>query len=153
MMNIKFNYNLGPKIKVANNLIEKELNNQIRKIFDNYHLTGPQVALLIYLFEHQENNVSQKELEIKFTISHPTIRSIVKRLVEQNLIVTTVAKKDKRQIILSLSETGRKIIEKNLNQIYQTMNLVDRKITNNLSNEEQKSLLNILNQIISNFRK
>lgn len=152
-MNNKFNYNLGPKIKVANNLIEKELNYQISEIFDNYQLTGPQVALLIYLFEHQENSVTQKELEIKFTISHPTIRSIVKRLVEKDLVVTMVAERDKRQIILSLSKLGREMIKKNLNQIYQKMNLVNKKITNNLSNEEQNILLSILNQIISNFRK
>lgn len=152
-MNNKFNYNLGPKIKIANNLIEKELNYQISEIFDNYQLTGPQVALLIYLFEHQENSVTQKELEIKFTISHPTIRSIVKRLVEKDLVVTMVAERDKRQIILSLSKLGREMIKKNLNQIYQKMNLVNKKITNNLSNEEQNILLSILNQIISNFRK
>lgn len=148
----KKNQNLGPMIKVANNLIEKELNNQMRALFIDFQLTGPQVALLVYLFENQEREVSQKELEIKFTISHPTIRSIVKRLVQQQLLSAKMAKYDKRQVILALTNNSKEMIEDNIERIYLIMNKVNQKITAGLSNTQQMEFLSNLNQIISNFQ-
>lgn len=144
-------YQLGLLIKAVNTLVEKELNNQVRKLFNELKLTGPQVLLMTYLYEAQSRTVSQKELETVFAISHPTIRSIVKRLEKQDLINISTLKNDKRQVILSLSSFGFTLIDNNIEKIYKTMKQVNKKITVSLSTEEQRQLLLFLKNIIHNF--
>lgn len=143
--------NLGPLIKSANNLIEKELNNQMHDLFVESNLTGPQVALMVYLHESDGREISQKEIETEFSISHPTVRGIVKRLVKQNLITTSTLKSDRRQVILSLSPNGSSLIKKHLLEIYQIMDKINHKITADLSIEEQKKFADILQRIVKRF--
>ncbi|BDR58720.1 MarR family winged helix-turn-helix transcriptional regulator [Xylocopilactobacillus apicola] len=143
--------NFGPLIKKANTLIEKELNNQMRKIFTETNLTGPQVALLVFLFEANGKMISQKELETTFAISHPTIRGIIKRLVQQDLINTAVPQNDKRQVVLSLTDRGVSLMNENIEQIQLTMEQVNHKIISNISKGSQEELSVNLKQIIQNF--
>lgn len=152
MQNNKIN-SLGPLIKVANNLIEKELNNNMRQLFTEFNLTGPQVALLTYLYEAQSRTVSQKELETVFVISHPTIRSIVKRLEQRQLINISTLKSDRRQTILSLSASGSTLIKNNIDKIYQVMNQINQKITQDITPDEQQQLITAIQKIVHNFTR
>ncbi|AYD41073.1 MarR family transcriptional regulator [Clostridium fermenticellae] len=142
---------IGPQIKIANTLIEKELNNRIAEILTEYNLTGPQVALMIYIFEAKGRTVTQKELADKFVLNHSTIRSIVKRLEKMQLIDVAHLKSDKRQIVLSLSGKGYNVIKNHINQIYKVMKNVNQKIVKNMSEDDQKYFSNSLNKIIKNF--
>ncbi|MCO6543861.1 MAG: MarR family transcriptional regulator [Lactobacillus sp.] len=144
--------NLGSLIKIANTLIEKELNLRMNKLFAEYNLTGPQVTLLIYLYEAQERPVSQKEVETVFFLSHPTTRSIVKRLTSKKLIISNPSDKDRRQMILQLSKEGNKFISTNITTIYQNMDQINQKITHNLTESNQGQLIANLQQIINNFQ-
>lgn len=152
MQNNKIN-SLGPLIKVANNLIEKELNNKMRQLFTEFNLTGPQVALLTYLYEAQSRTVSQKELETVFVISHPTIRSIVKRLEQRHLINISTLKSDRRHIVLSLSTLGSTLVQNNISKIYQVMNQINQKITQDITPDEQQQLITAIQKIVHNFTK
>ena len=152
MQNNKIN-SLGPLIKVANNLIEKELNNKMRQLFTEFNLTGPQVALLTYLYEAQSRTVSQKELETVFVISHPTIRSIVKRLEQRHLINISTLKSDRRHIVLSLSTLGSTLVQNNISKIYQVMNKINQKITQDITPDEQQQLITAIQKIVHNFTK
>lgn len=142
---------IGPQIKIANTLIEKELNNRIAEILTEYNLTGPQVALMIYIFEAKGRTVTQKELADKFVLNHSTIRSIVKRLEKVQLIDVAHLKSDKRQIVLSLSGKGYNVIKNHINQIYKVMKNVNQKIVKNISEDDQKYFSDSLNKIIKNF--
>ena len=144
--------NLGSLIKIANTLIEKKLNLRMNKLFAEYNLTGPQVTLLIYLYEAQERPVSQKEVETVFFLSHPTTRSIVKRLTSKKLIISNPSDKDRRQMILQLSKEGNKFISTNITTIYQNMDQINQKITQNLTESNQGQLIANLQQIINNFQ-
>ncbi|MBA1394519.1 MarR family transcriptional regulator [Lactobacillus sp. XV13L] len=132
-------------------MVEKELNHEMHNLFTEFNLTGTQVALLTYLYEARSRTVSQKELEKVFAISHPTIRSIVKRLEQRNLINIATLKSDKRQIILSLSARGSTLIGDNIMNIYQIMTKVNHKITLGMTISEQEQLTEILQKVIHNF--
>ncbi|GBG94303.1 MarR family transcriptional regulator [Ligilactobacillus salitolerans] len=142
---------VGPQIKVANTLIEKELNNRIASLITEYNLTGPQITLLVYLSEAQGQTVTQKEVADKFVLSHPTIRSIVKRLEKNHLIELGQLANDKRQVTLLLTDQGAQLLAKHINEIRNVMEDVNRKIVGQLSPQETQELLEILAKIKQNF--
>ncbi|WEV39545.1 MarR family transcriptional regulator [Lactobacillus sp. ESL0681] len=142
---------LGPKIKIANTLIEKELNKQFANLFADYSLTGAQISLLVYLYDAGGRTVTQKEIADTFVLSHPTIRGIVRRLEASNLIETARLKSDQRQIVLTLSATGFALLKENIAQIHAIMNGINEQIVLGLTEAETAQLEQFLNKIIGNF--
>ena len=142
---------IGPKIKIANTLIEKELNNQFAEIFRDYSLTGAQISLMIYLYESKARQITQKEVADAFVLSHPTIRGIVKRLEANKLIATSRLENDQRQIVLKLSDKGFNLIDKNIVNIRSIMTNVNTRITKGLSDREISELEQVLSKISANF--
>ena len=141
----------GPKIKIANTLIEKELNKQFAEIFRDYSLTGAQISLMIYLYESKARQITQKEVADAFVLSHPTIRGIVKRLEANKLIATSRLENDQRQIVLKLSDKGFNLIDKNIVKIRSIMTNVNTRITKGLSDREISELEQVLSKISANF--
>lgn len=150
-MDNSFLNRIGPQIKVANTLIEKELNNRIANLISDYNLTGPQISLMVYLYEARERTVTQKEVADTFVLSHPTIRSIVRRMEKSGLIEVGHLKSDRRQISLSLSKKGFKLLNEHISEIYTVMSEVNHQITRGLDEGETKKLSEILAKIIQNF--
>ena len=142
---------IGPKIKIANTLIEKELNKQFAEIFKDYSLTGAQISLMIYLYESKARQITQKEVADAFVLSHPTIRGIVKRLEANKLIATSRLENDQRQIVLKLSDKGFNLIDKNIVKIRSIMTNVNTRITKGLSDREISELEQVLSKISANF--
>ncbi|RMC56463.1 MarR family transcriptional regulator [Lactobacillus sp. ESL0260] len=142
---------IGPKIKIANTLIEKELNKEFGEIFRDYSLTGAQISLMIYLYESKARQITQKEVADAFVLSHPTIRGIVKRLEANKLIVTSRLENDQRQIVLELSNEGFNLIDKNIFKIRTIMTNINKRITKDLSKQEISELEQVLNKISANF--
>ena len=142
---------IGPKIKIANTLIEKELNKQFAEIFRDYSLTGAQISLMIYLYESKARQITQKEVADAFVLSHPTIRGIVKRLEANKLIATSRLENDQRQIVLKLSDKGFNLIDKNIVKIRSIMTNVNTRITKGLSDREISELEQVLSKISDNF--
>ena len=142
---------IGPKIKIANTLIEKELNKQFAEIFRDYSLTGAQISLMIYLYESKARQITQKEVADAFVLSHPTIRGIVKRLEANKLIASSRLESDQRQIVLKLSDKGFNLINKNIVKIRSIMTNVNTRITKGLSDREISELEQVLSKISANF--
>lgn len=142
---------IGPQIKIANTLIEKEINNRFAELFKQYSLTGVQVSLLVYLYDSKGRTITQKEISDTFVLSHPTIRGIVKRLEENNFIFTSHLKNDQRQIVLTLSDRGYELLEQNINEIHAIMNSVNEQIVQGLTDVEAINLSKFLKTIIANF--
>lgn len=65
-------------------------------------LTSTQMDFLVYMFRH--NDVTQRELERYFGLSHSTVIGIVKRLAEKGYIVVEQNEEDKRQRNILLTE-------------------------------------------------
>lgn len=149
MTTFKSNSVIGPKIKMLNTLVEKELNNTLANL-DN-PLTGTQITVLMTINDAHEQIITQKKMEEALKLSHPTTRGIVKRLVAMNLISTSKLADDQRQVTLHMTNLGTQIIEKNRTKINESVKNVESKITTSLSQEEQKQFLEMLTKIISNF--
>ena len=142
---------IGPQIKIANTLIEKELNSRVASLISEYPLTGPQITLMVYLYESKGRTITQKEVADKFVLSHPTIRSIVKRLANHGLIDVGYLETDHRQVTLSLSNKGSQLLEKHIDDIRQTMTDVNKQTVSQLSDTDIKQLQQYLSTIIHHF--
>lgn len=142
---------LGPLIKVANTLIEKELNNRVASMFEGYSLTGPQITLMVYLHDARGRCVTQREIADRFVLSHPTIRGIVKRLESAGLIETSQLESDRRQILLELTAAGQRLMDAHIDDIHAVMGQINARITDGLSQAEQKRLVGALKRVVANF--
>ncbi|GEP73978.1 MarR family winged helix-turn-helix transcriptional regulator [Weissella thailandensis] len=142
---------IGPQIKIANTLIEKELNSRVASLISEYPLTGPQITLMVYLYESKGRTITQKEVADKFVLSHPTIRSIVKRLANHGLVDVGYLETDHRQVTLSLSNKGFQLLEKHIDDIRQTMTDVNKQIVSQLSDADIQQLQQYLSTIIHHF--
>ena len=142
---------IGPQIKIANTLIEKELNSRVASLISEYPLTGPQITLMVYLYESKGRTITQKEVADKFVLSHPTIRSIVKRLANHGLIDVGYLETDHRQVTLSLSNKGFQLLEKHIDDIRQTMTDVNKQTVSQLSDTDIQQLQQYLSTIIHHF--
>jgi len=70
-------------------------------------LTFAQFKVLIYLDDHKDKIVTQKELEVDFKVSHPTINGIISRLENNSFIETKMIKEaGKQQKQIFLTEKG-----------------------------------------------
>ena len=143
---------IGPKIKAANTLIEKQINNNFAGMIKEYSLTGAQISLMVFLYDSKGRTITQKEIEDAFVLSHPTIRGIVKRLEDSELIWTSHLKTDQRQIVLTLSNKGFKLIDKNIAKIHKILDDTNEKIVGDLSSQEISHLEQILDRIIADFK-
>lgn len=142
---------LGPLIKVANTLIEKELNNRVASMFEGYNLTGPQITLMVYLYDAHGRTVTQREIADQFVLSHPTVRGIVKRLEGVGLIEVSRMEGDRRHIVLELAGEGRRLMDAHIDDIRDVMASVNGLIIDGLDEAEQVALGVALKRIIVNF--
>ena len=142
---------IGLQIKIANTLIEKELNSRVASLISEYPLTGPQITLMVYLYESKGRTITQKEVADKFVLSHQTIRSIVKRLANHGLIDVGYLETDHRQVTLSLSNKGFQLLEKHIDDIRQTMTDVNKQTVSQLSDTDIQQLQQYLSTIIHHF--
>ncbi|VDG20408.1 hypothetical protein [Lactobacillus helsingborgensis] [Lactiplantibacillus mudanjiangensis] len=140
---------IGPRIKMLNTLVEKELNNALANL--DTPLTGTQMAVLMTINDTQGKVITQKDMEQSLRLSHPTIRGVIKRLVAMNLISTSKLANDQRQVVLNMTSTGTKLVTDNRDKITQSVQNVEVKMVAGLSIETQQLILQTLNKMISNF--
>lgn len=76
-------------------------------------LTFSQFRTLIYLSEHSEKTVTQRELELSFNVSHPAISGILSRMEEKGFIKTEIIKENgKQQRQIFMTRKGKSTVEK-----------------------------------------
>ena len=101
--------------------------------------------------DHQKT-VTQKEIELKFKISHPTVRGIIRRLVALNLVETTTSDQDRRQILLILSTQGQKFMKENLKIIQDPAKKMESRLRDNIREPEYEIFQQVLHQMINNLQ-
>ena len=140
---------IGPQIKTLSILIEKKMNAQL--VANGINLTGNQISILAFLYDHQKT-VNQKEIELKFKISHPTVRGIIRRLVALNVVETTTSDQDRRQILLMLSTQGQKFMKENLKIIQDPAKKMESRLRDNIRESDYEIFQQVLHQMINNLQ-
>ncbi|MGI6736854.1 MAG: MarR family winged helix-turn-helix transcriptional regulator [Anaerovoracaceae bacterium] len=130
---------VGGMIKQINDTLVKEANNDLRPI----GLTLSQHAMLLVLFEAPDGRLTMKELERGLHVAQPTAAGIAARLEKKNLVESSGTPEDKRVKIVAITEKGREICRDSIVHMGET----ERKLLSPLSEEEQKTLLDLLEKV------
>ncbi|MDC5069807.1 MarR family winged helix-turn-helix transcriptional regulator [Acinetobacter baumannii] len=89
------------------------LNQLYRKLLTPLGITYPQYLVMLVLWEKDEITVS--EIGSKLFLESSTLTPILKKLEALQLLNRTRSKKDERQVIITLSEKGKKLKEQAVN--------------------------------------
>ena len=104
MQNKEMNQNIGNKVRVVHNYIDKYFHSSWEKA--GIEPTRMQCATLHYLRRHQDEDVFQKDLEVAFFISGATVTNILKVMEKEGLIIRVPMEKDARLKKLVMTEKG-----------------------------------------------
>ncbi|HFG6932672.1 TPA: MarR family winged helix-turn-helix transcriptional regulator [Acinetobacter baumannii] len=89
------------------------LNQLYRKLLTPLGITYPQYLVMLVLWEKDEITVS--EIGNKLFLESSTLTPILKKLEAQQFLNRTRSKEDERQVIITLSEKGKKLKEQAVN--------------------------------------
>ena len=109
MQNKEMNQNIGSKIHIVHNYIDKYFHTSWEKA--GIEPTRMQCATLHYLRNHKDEDVFQKDLEAAFSISGATVTNILKVMEKDGLITRVPVEKDARLKKLQMTEKGKQYDE------------------------------------------
>lgn len=121
--------------------IKKQIGFEVRKILSNYDLTESQFAVLEVLYSKGELTIG--EVQDKVLTTSGNIPIVVKNLEKIGYILKSQDELDKRKFILSLTESGEKII----GELAPIVNDVIIKIVGRIDENEQENMLVLLKKI------
>lgn len=127
------------------------INNKFREIGDKnlqkYNLTAAQLDVLIYLKCNGEEEIHQRQIEKWFQLKNPTVTGLLNRLEEKHFIVRKTNPEDRRYRVIELTEKGEQL----LGQLWEEACNLENRMYSNLSEEEQKVLMDLLDRILNSL--
>ena len=129
----------GMFIHQIHNIIEKSVNNQLRK----KGLTLSQMNVLIALVSVSEKKLSFKELEKRLSLAQSTTAGLISRLEQKGLVSVLGDKDDKRIKYVEITGLGIRYCE----DARLEMNGTEEKIVSNLSEIEKETFLFLLKKV------
>lgn len=109
--------------------------------------TSMQHWFLRYIWEHQGDDIFQKNLESAFKVRRSTATEVLKAMERKMLIQRIPCMEDKRSKKILLTEKGLAICQENHKKAVAT----DRRILSGISEEEADTFLEILEKIRNNL--
>ena len=103
----------------------------------------------ILMFVADSPNVSQKEIAAKYGVSTATIAVSLKKLEKGGYIRRIVDEKDNRFNQICITEKGRKVVDDSV----KTFTRIDNRMFEGFSEEEFKSLEQLLDKVFHNLEK
>lgn len=125
-------------------LINDRMTNKFNRLLKEKKVTVKQLQVLEYLKAYDGKMITQKDLEIAFDVSHPTISRMLKEM-EANHFINTYMNPDNRKM---------KIIEYDKAKYAESdnhRNAVEAKLTQGFTPEEKAQLMEYLERIYKNI--
>ena len=90
--------------------LSREIVGRYRPLLDQLDITYPQYLVLLVLWEHQEQSVSQ--LGEKLYLDSGTLTPLLKRLEQKKLVTRSRSKEDERIVKIKLTSEGENLQKK-----------------------------------------
>ena len=132
---MKHKETLGYEIKTLDNLFFRNLMSYeiAQKHMDE--VTVMHGWILGFLYDNEERDIFQKDIETEFSIARSTVTCIVKLMEKKGYIRRESVEQDARLKKLVLTENGRKIHELHINDV----DVLEERCQRNISEEEIKT--------------
>lgn len=139
---------VGILIKLIDNRIVKAINKNLTRF--NLTATQEKVMWAIFRGQDQGKDVFQKDIEKELYLSNPTVTGIVKRLEEKEMIIRVPSSIDARYKCLTLTDKGLDVIHECMDF---GINYIEKKLTNNMNEDELNTLKVLLNKVLDNMEE
>lgn len=132
----------GFYIKKVNDMIEKQINKNLKE----YDLTMSQGRVIGYLNAHCKENITQRDIENEFNISHATVSGIISRLESSGFIMVDREKRvNKISLLPKCQMNEEKVVE------YQKK--LEAIIFKDFKEKEKEEFINNLKRICLNLKE
>lgn len=134
---------LGLDISKINHIISRKMDASVIGAIDD-NLTISQAYVIDFICnEGKDKDVFQKDLESVFDLKRSSISLMLNNMEKNGLIEKMLVKEDGRLKKIVLTEKSIKIYEK----ISDAIDLIENKLSENITEEEVKVFQNVLNKI------
>jgi len=113
------------------------------------HLSILQIQALVFLKQNKDKKVTMTDIADNFQIELPSATSLLNKLCDQKLVERKADKKDRRLVIIELTDTGKKMLEEAMASRRKKL----EKILSYLSLKEKLELLNIFKTLGQKLQK
>ncbi|WP_165964768.1 MarR family winged helix-turn-helix transcriptional regulator [Periweissella cryptocerci] len=137
---------LGFEIRELMILMQRRIEAANKQNLANLH--GMQIWTLLYLFEHKDEEIFQRDIEDQFSIRRPTATHLLQRLEELEYIQRVPVDYDARLKRIMLTDKADAVYQKMLQakiNLQETMEL-------NISDDEKQQFITTLRKIKDNLR-
>jgi len=135
----------GFYIKRISDYIEADAN----RALEQYGITYSQARVLTFLLRSQNKTIIQKDIEDYLELKHPTVIGILQRMEAKGLIVSAVDQQDKRQKIITLTDSAFEL-EKNITDHVED---AEQRMAEGLTKEELDTIKQLLYKVYKNISK
>ena len=104
--------------------------------------------VLLYLKKHEEDTLTQRDLETGLTLKNPTVTGLLNRLEEKGFITREQNLNDKRSKFIKMTDKSERVLE----DAYLYIQELDAKMLNGISEEEQEQLFKHIYKILDNLK-
>lgn len=136
---------VGHKLRVIN----KEIRNNMeeKKVANGDDLTPMQRWTIGFLYDHQGEEIYQKDIEELFSVSRATTSNILSLMEKKGLIERTQVEHDARRKCLRLTENSKKM----MHQVEQDVREMEERILLGMTEKEKKQFHEYLDRVIQNL--
>ena len=124
------------------------ITNVLRRAVADSQLTSMQTMLLSYLYEHDGQDVYQKDLERLFQIRRSTATGILQILERDGYLIRLPVPQDARLKKLTLTTKGRRACDEAARRVEE----LERTMRRNMTEQELTQLFELLGHIKANLR-
>ena len=132
--NFNLNESLGFHVHTLSTKMKQTLDAKLRKM----DLTSYQFGAMLNVYKN--GALTQKEIAKFINTDEPSTARLMNRLEEKNCIKRSADAKDKRKKLISLTDTGKDL----LNKILPLAMEINASFTSKISEEEKKTLFELL---------
>lgn len=137
---------LGAEMRVTSNAIKHYIDQTLDQNLPQ-RLTGIEGMTMGYLFKHQGELTTSKDITNSFKGAKATVSQVLKGLVNKGFIKMACTKEDKRIKKIELTEKGREI-HIQFDELFEKMNL---QIEKDVSEEEKAQMRAVMKKIRDNI--
>jgi DNA-binding MarR family transcriptional regulator len=100
----------GDRIAMSLRRITHAIDAYSRTLKAEYDITGPQLICLYHIARHEPTTLS--EISVAVSLSAGTVNGILDRLQAKQLITRKRTAKDRRKVMVRLTEPGRQLVDR-----------------------------------------
>lgn len=134
---------IGFIVKQINNIYEKELTKRLKVL----GITSSQCAVLNYLFQSNQEHLTQREIEKNLQLKNPTVTGLLKRLDEKGFVLCVQSPTDKRCKNIYLTEKAFDIQKK----MESDRKRLDKRLTIGMTKKEVEVFRRGLEKVLYNI--